>query len=60
MSSTPASASAYSGQESNRVEVGRLADGTAVRDPKERTAGYFTTGQQRAAFIDAVKNERFG
>ncbi|SDO99573.1 protein of unknown function [Actinopolyspora xinjiangensis] len=52
--------SAYTSQETNRVEIGRVADGAAVRDTKERTGGYFsTTGRQRAAFIDAVKNERF-
>ncbi|SDP17682.1 protein of unknown function [Actinopolyspora xinjiangensis] len=42
------------------VEVGRINDGAAVRDTKDRSAGYFTTtGQQWAAFIDAVKSNRF-
>ncbi|ASU80518.1 DUF397 domain-containing protein [Actinopolyspora erythraea] len=42
------------------VEVGRVADGAAVRDTKDRSAGYFTTtGTQWATFIDAVKSNRF-
>ncbi|SFE54235.1 protein of unknown function [Actinopolyspora alba] len=53
--------SAYSGQDTNCVEVGRIPDGAAVRDTKDRSAGYFTTtGSQWSAFIDAVKSERFG
>ncbi|ASU80781.1 DUF397 domain-containing protein [Actinopolyspora erythraea] len=62
MSSAPASASvsAYSSQETNCVEVGHTSNGAAVRDTKDRSADYFTTtGQQWAAFIDAVKDERF-
>ncbi|ASU80181.1 DUF397 domain-containing protein [Actinopolyspora erythraea] len=50
----------YSSQETSCVEVGRTPNGAAVRDTKDRAAGYFTaTGTQWAAFIDAVKNERF-
>ncbi|WP_019855646.1 DUF397 domain-containing protein [Actinopolyspora mortivallis] len=42
------------------VEVGRVGDGAAVRDTKDRSAGYFTTTRgQWAAFLDAVKNNRF-
>ncbi|GAB3554621.1 hypothetical protein J2S53_003527 [Actinopolyspora lacussalsi] len=44
----------------NCVEVGRVADGAAVRDTKDRSAGHFTTtGTQWTAFIDAVKSDRF-
>ncbi|SDJ81107.1 protein of unknown function [Actinopolyspora mzabensis] len=53
--------SSRSGRVSNCVEVGRIADGAAVRDTKDRSAGYFTTtGPQWSAFIDAVKAEKFG
>ncbi|KAA5829201.1 DUF397 domain-containing protein [Saccharopolyspora hirsuta] len=42
------------------VEVGRLGSGAAVRDTKDRAAGYFTTTPgQWAAFIAAVKADRF-
>ncbi|GAB3548895.1 hypothetical protein J2S53_004079 [Actinopolyspora lacussalsi] len=52
--------STYTHQETACVEVGRTQDGAAVRDTKDRSAGYFTTtGQQWAAFIDAVKTDRF-
>ncbi|ASU80183.1 DUF397 domain-containing protein [Actinopolyspora erythraea] len=52
--------SSRSNQHSHCVEIGRVGDGAAVRDTKDRAAGYFTaTGTQWAAFIDAVKNERF-
>ncbi|SDP10459.1 protein of unknown function [Actinopolyspora xinjiangensis] len=52
--------SSRSNQHSHCVEIGRVGDGAAVRDTKDRAAGYFTaTGAQWAAFIDAVKNERF-
>ncbi|MCA1191225.1 DUF397 domain-containing protein [Saccharopolyspora sp. 6V] len=44
----------------NCVEVGRTASGTAVRDTKDRAAGYFTaTAGQWAAFVGAVKGGRF-
>ncbi|MGJ7908819.1 DUF397 domain-containing protein [Actinopolyspora sp. H202] len=52
--------SSYSGQQSACLEIGRVNDGAAVRDTKNRSAGYFTTThQQWAAFIDAVKADRF-
>ncbi|GAB3556352.1 hypothetical protein J2S53_002329 [Actinopolyspora lacussalsi] len=52
--------SSYSSQETNCVEVGRLDGGAAIRDTKDRAAGYFTTtGQQWATFINAVKTNRF-
>ncbi|MDP9643581.1 hypothetical protein J2S53_003526 [Actinopolyspora lacussalsi] len=53
--------SSRSGQRTSCVEVGRVADGAAVRDTKDRSAGHFTTtGTQWTAFIEALKNERFG
>ncbi|SDK57512.1 protein of unknown function [Actinopolyspora mzabensis] len=52
--------SSYSGQQSACIEVGRTHDGAAVRDTKNRSAGYFTaTGQQWDTFINAVKTDRF-
>ncbi|SFD61772.1 protein of unknown function [Actinopolyspora lacussalsi subsp. righensis] len=52
--------SSYSSQETSCVEVGRVHSGAAVRDTKNRAAGYFTTtAQQWAVFIDAVKANRF-
>ncbi|SFD70196.1 protein of unknown function [Actinopolyspora alba] len=52
--------SSRSSNQTNCVEIGRIGTGAAVRDTKDRSAGYFTTtGTQWAAFIDAVKNERF-
>ncbi|PRW64233.1 DUF397 domain-containing protein [Actinopolyspora mortivallis] len=42
------------------VEVGRLGDGAAVRDTKNRTAGYVTASREQwLAFVDAVKADRF-
>ncbi|ASU79677.1 DUF397 domain-containing protein [Actinopolyspora erythraea] len=42
------------------VEVGRLADGAAIRDTKNRTGGHLTTTRaQWAAFITALKTDRF-
>lgn len=42
------------------VEVGRVADGAAVRDTKDREAGYFTADRcQWQAFVAAVKSDRF-
>ncbi|SDR14341.1 DUF397 domain-containing protein [Actinopolyspora saharensis] len=53
--------SSRSKQHTHCVEVGRLSDGAAVRDTKNRAAGHLTTtAQQWAAFITAVKAERFG
>ncbi|MBB5159983.1 DUF397 domain-containing protein [Saccharopolyspora phatthalungensis] len=52
--------SSRSNQETNCVEVGRIDNGAAVRDTKDRAAGYFTTtAAQWSAFIDAVKSGRF-
>ncbi|WP_017972542.1 DUF397 domain-containing protein [Actinopolyspora halophila] len=42
------------------VEVGRIGDGAAVRDTKDRSLGYFTADRQQwQAFLDAVKTDRF-
>ncbi|MHA6802314.1 DUF397 domain-containing protein [Salinifilum ghardaiensis] len=42
------------------VEVGRIDDGAAVRDTKDRDLGYFTTTRQQwNAFLHAVKTDRF-
>jgi hypothetical protein len=44
----------------NCVEVGRTANGAAVRDTKDRTAGYFNVGNRDwAAFIAGIKAGRF-
>ncbi|PRW64651.1 DUF397 domain-containing protein [Actinopolyspora mortivallis] len=52
--------SSRSGRVSNCVEVGRVGDGAAVRDTKNRELGYVAaTRQQWTAFLDAVKNNRF-
>ncbi len=52
--------SSRSKQQTACVEVGRVADGAAVRDTKDRAAGYFTTDRdQWAAFVDAVKGGKF-
>ncbi|RCW40726.1 uncharacterized protein DUF397 [Halopolyspora algeriensis] len=42
------------------VEVGRVAGGAAVRDTKDRAAGYFTTDRRQwQAFVAAIKADRF-
>ncbi|MER7078113.1 protein of unknown function [Saccharopolyspora kobensis] len=42
------------------VEVGRFGDGAAVRDTKDRAAGYFTTNREQwTAFVNAVKADKF-
>ncbi|WP_433873084.1 DUF397 domain-containing protein [Saccharopolyspora sp. CA-218241] len=52
--------SSRSANTSTRVEVGSIGGGAAVRDTKDRAAGYFTTtGTQWSAFIGAVKADRF-
>lgn len=52
--------SSRSGQQTSCVEVGRVGDGAAVRDTKDRAAGYFTTDAgQWSLFIAAVKHGRF-
>lgn len=52
--------SSRSAQQTSCVEVGRVADGTAVRDTKNRSAGYFTTTPaQWNVFLNALKTDRF-
>ncbi|MEV6233744.1 DUF397 domain-containing protein [Saccharopolyspora shandongensis] len=52
--------SSYSSAQTNCVEVGRIGDGAAVRDSKNRAAGHLTTDlAQWSAFIGAVKDGRF-
>ncbi|GAA4876599.1 DUF397 domain-containing protein [Saccharopolyspora cebuensis] len=51
--------SSYSGGD-NCVEVGRIGGGAAVRDSKDRAAGYFTaTAPEWAAFLAAVRGGRY-
>ncbi|PRW65227.1 DUF397 domain-containing protein [Actinopolyspora mortivallis] len=53
--------SSRSGPNSSCVEVGRVGDGAAVRDTKNRSLGYLTaTRPQWQAFLEAVKTDRFG
>ncbi|GAA4869555.1 DUF397 domain-containing protein [Saccharopolyspora cebuensis] len=52
--------SSRSAQQTSCVEVGRVADGAAVRDTKNRATGYFTTtGPQWATFVGAIKTGRY-
>lgn len=48
-----------SGPNDNCVEVGRIGDGAAVRDTKNRAVGYFTASSaQWSMFLDTVKAGR--
>ena len=52
--------SSYSGTGNACVEVGRVDDGAAVRDTKDRDAGFIAaTSGQWQAFLAAVKADRF-
>ena len=52
--------SSRSAQQTDCVEIGCVPGGAAVRDTKDRAAGYFTaTTGQWSAFVDAVKSDRF-
>lgn len=52
--------SSRSAQQTSCVEVGRAADGAAIRDTKNRAAGYFTTTPaQWTAFLNAIKTGRY-
>ncbi|MEV6234800.1 DUF397 domain-containing protein [Saccharopolyspora shandongensis] len=52
--------SSRSTQHETCIEVAPTAVGAAVRDSKDRDAGYFTTtGQQWRLFVTAVKAGRF-
>ncbi|MCX2728695.1 DUF397 domain-containing protein [Saccharopolyspora sp. NFXS83] len=62
MNSTPANwrKSSRSHQVSNCVEVGKVDSGAAVRDTKNRAAGYITTDDdQWTAFLLAIKTGRY-
>ncbi|MEV0050865.1 DUF397 domain-containing protein [Saccharopolyspora shandongensis] len=53
--------SSRSSTQTNCVEVGHVSGGAAVRDTKDRAAGYFTTtAEQWQLFVAAVKADRFG
>lgn len=48
--------SRYSSRETACVEVGRVAGGAAVRDTKNRYAGFIAVGSaQWASFLDSLK-----
>lgn len=52
--------SSYSGKQTACVEIGRVADGAAVRDSKDRAAGYLVASRpQWHTFVDALKADRF-
>lgn len=52
--------SSWSQPQTSCVEVGRAVDGAAVRDSKDRAAGYFVASRpQWQAFVNAVKADRF-
>ncbi|MDR7301421.1 DUF397 domain-containing protein [Haloactinomyces albus] len=52
--------STHSSRETACVEVGRVGDGAAVRDTKDRAAGYFTADRaQWRTFVAAIKADRF-
>lgn len=52
--------SSRSQQQTACVEVGRLGGGAAVRDSKDRGAGYFAVAAGTwASFVAAVKGGRF-
>lgn len=52
--------SSHSGPNSSCVEVGRVGDGAAVRDSKDRAAGYFTANHARwQSFIAGIKAGKY-
>ncbi|MEY8039145.1 MULTISPECIES: DUF397 domain-containing protein [Saccharopolyspora] len=52
--------SSRSAQETDCVEVGRVDDGAAVRDSKNRAAGYFSvSGTQWESFLAGIKSGRY-
>ncbi len=52
--------SSYSGYQTNCVEVGRVVGGAAVRDTKDRGAGYITVGSaQWSSFLASLKSGSF-
>lgn len=52
--------SSWSQPQTSCVEVGCVADGAAVRDSKDRAAGYLVASRpQWHTFVDALKADRF-
>ena len=52
--------SSWSQPQTSCVEVGHVADGAAVRDSKDRAAGYLVASRpQWLAFVKALKTGRF-
>lgn len=52
--------SGWSAQQTDCVEVGRVGDDAAVRDTKDRAAGYFTASRQQwQVFVAAIKADKF-
>ncbi|MFC7344346.1 DUF397 domain-containing protein [Saccharopolyspora griseoalba] len=52
--------SSFSQGADNCVEVGRTAGGAAVRDSKDRAAGFVVADRaQWASFVAALKSDRF-
>ncbi|MCA1185111.1 MULTISPECIES: DUF397 domain-containing protein [unclassified Saccharopolyspora] len=53
--------SSYSSAQTNCVEVGWIADGVAVRDTKNRTAGHLVLDSlQWSLFILSIKSSSYG
>ncbi|MCA1185544.1 MULTISPECIES: DUF397 domain-containing protein [unclassified Saccharopolyspora] len=52
--------SSYSGNQTNCVEIGRADGRAAIRDTKNRAAGYLVTDLPRwSEFLTAVKTGRY-
>ncbi|WP_190822559.1 DUF397 domain-containing protein [Saccharopolyspora pogona] len=52
--------SSWSNPNDSCVEIGRLGGGAAVRDTKDRAAGYFVADRRQwQQFVSAVKAGRF-
>ncbi len=52
--------STRSSQQTDCVEVGRFGGGAAVRDSKDRAAGYFrVTGDQWLSFLAGIKAGKY-
>ncbi len=52
--------SSWSQPQTSCVEVGRMADGAAVRDSKDRAAGYLVASRsQWQSFVEGLKADRF-
>lgn len=52
--------SSFSQGAENCVEVGRIAEGAALRDTKDRAAGFIVADREQwGAFVGAIKDGRF-